>query len=235
MTIRDMKGTVMDEIPIQTALVSVFDKSGLELLLPELVRLNPDILFISTGGTYKKISELFMDAPVHPKLIDVGTYTGAPEMEGGLVKTLHPKIFAGILAERNNPEHRRYLREDMGGALYIDLVVVNLYPFTKVIADPSVTFEKARGNIDIGGPAMIRATAKNFPSVAVLCDHSDYKPFLSQVRMHHGKTTFNQRAALALTVFEQMRHYDGAIAAYWEQTLKQGFSSLKQGYTFGGK
>lgn len=171
MTIRDLKGKVNDRIPIRTALLSVFDKSGLDVLVPGLVELHPDIQFLSTGGTYKEVEKILEQGGPDGYLSEVAQYTGAPEMEGGLVKTLHPLIYGGILAERNNPAHQDYLAQ--WGGDYIDLVVVNLYPFEKVIEAENCTFEHARGNIDIGGPTMIRAAAKNFPGCAALTDPED--------------------------------------------------------------
>src|SRR3989338_7653855 len=103
MTIRDLKGTVRDRIPVKNVLLSVFDKSGLDVLVPQLIETCPDVRFMSTGGTYKKLTEMFAASGQAERLMEVAQYTGFPEMEGGLVKTLHPKIHAGILGERNNP------------------------------------------------------------------------------------------------------------------------------------
>ncbi len=208
MTIRDLKGTVMDKIPIKNVLLSVFDKSGLDIFVCGLVASCPDVRFMSTGGTYKKLQSLV--AP--ERLIEVAQYTGFPEMEGGLVKTLHPKIHAGLLGERNNPEHQRYLQQMQG--VFIEMVVVNLYPFDKVVADPAVTFEKARGNIDIGGPTMIRAGAKNFPSCAVVCSPADYSTVLDEMRQNNGCTTFDTRFRLAQRVFFTTARYDEAICKF---------------------
>ena len=184
MTIRDLKGTVEDKIPVINVLVSVSDKTGLEELIPGLVKVQPDLVIMSTGGTYKTIKGI-LGSSASKHLIEVAEYTESPEMEGGLVKTLHPKIHAGILGERNNPSHRAYLEAQRGGAVYIDMVVANLYPFQDVVskiqageANPKTgkpyDVESARGNIDIGGPAMIRGAAKNFPSCAVVCNPADY-------------------------------------------------------------
>ena len=212
MTIRDLRGVVEDLIPVNNVLVSVFDKSGLEEFIPNLVEINPNVRFLSTGGTYDTIRGI-LDNPEEERLLSIEKYTGSPEMEGGLVKTLHPKIYAGILGERNNPEHQEFLRET--GGVYIDIVVVNLYPFEKVISSPETTFEHARGNIDIGGPAMLRAAAKNFPGCAAVCDPADYKAILQEIRHNNGSTSFNQRLALAKKVFEQTWKYDNNIANYF--------------------
>jgi len=212
MTIRDLKGVVEDSIPVQTVLVSVFDKSGLEEFIPGLVALNPRIRFLSTGGTYGQIRGI-LDNPGEGTLLSIEKYTGFPEMEGGLVKTLHPKIHAGILAERNNLEHQRFLQEM--NAEHIDMVVVNLYPFEKVIESPGVTFEHARGNVDIGGPTMLRAAAKNFPSCAAVCDPFDYVKILQQLKETGGSTSFNQRLGLAKKVFARTFMYDNVVANYF--------------------
>ena len=133
MSIRDAEGQIEGNIPVKNVLVSVSDKSGLEGFVKGLIEVNPDVRFMSTGGTYKKIDELLGESS-EKHLIQVSDYTGFPEMEGGLVKTLHPKIHAGLLGERNNPEHQRYLKEDLDNGVYIDMVVVNLYPFKDIVA-----------------------------------------------------------------------------------------------------
>lgn len=212
MSIRDLKGTVKDLIPVRNVLVSVFDKYGLDTFVPGLIEACPDVRFISTGGTYKRLSEMFAQSGQKERLIEVAQFTGFPEMEGGLVKTLHPKIHAGLLGERNNPAHQQYL-ESMDGT-YIDMVAVNLYPFRKVISDLAIPFEKARGNIDIGGPAMIRAGAKNFSSCAVVSDPDDYAMVLQEVRKNKGCTTFNTRFSLAKKVFATTADYDASISHF---------------------
>lgn len=229
MTIRDLKGKVNDKIPVRNVLVSVFDKSGLDTFIPGLIEACPSVRFMSTGGTHKKLNEMFGVIGEGDRLMEVSQYTGFPEMEGGLVKTLHPKIHAGILGERNNPAHQEYLEKTLNGGVFIDIVAVNLYPFGKVIADPAVTFEKARGNIDIGGPTMIRAAAKNFPSCAVVCEPADYGPLLQEIRANGGCTTFDTRFALAQKVFATMGTYDSSIATFWSQ---QGISEVRKSYQF---
>lgn len=214
MTIRDLKGKVNDRIPVKNVLVSVFDKSGLEKLVQGLMDLNPDVRFMSTGGTYGKIKDILGDS-YEDNLIEIAEYTGFPEMEGGLVKTLHPKIHAGLLGERNNPEHQKYLREELNGGVFIDMVAVNLYPFDKVTANPDTTFEQARGNIDIGGPTMIRAAAKNFPSCAVICDPAHYDAVLKSIEENKGCTTFKERLNLAMKVFDETAKYDRSIQQYF--------------------
>ena len=218
MSIRDVKGKIIDKIKVDNVLVSVFDKFGLDDLIIDLMEINPNVRFMSTGGTYKKIREILGDQ-FSDNLTAVDDYTGFPEMEGGLVKTLHPKIHAGILGERNNTEHQRYLKEELNSAVYIDMLIVNLYPFNQVIQDDDVTFEKARGNIDIGGPGMIRGAAKNFLSCAVVTDPSDYGNLISIIKSNGGCTTFEERFNLAVKAFRATAEYDATISDYLAKKL----------------
>lgn len=213
MAIRAMKGEVLDLIPVKNVLASVYHKEYLDELVQTIVEFNPDTRFLSTGGTYKRLREILGDSHQH-NLISVEEYTGSPEMEGGLVKTLHPKIHAGLLAERGNPEHQRFLEEDMKGAFYIDMAIVNLYPFDIAVADEGATFEDVRGNIDIGGPTIIRAGAKNFPSCAVLSHPFHYKDIMEMLRANKGSTTFDSRFWLAKEAFSETNRYDQSIVAY---------------------
>jgi len=128
-----MKGEVNDLIPVKNVIVSVFDKTGLEQLVPGLIEANRDTRFLSTGGTFSRIKDI-LGASYRDHLIEIAEYTEFPEMDGGLVKTLHPKIHAGLLGERNNPKHQRYLAEELSGGVYIDMAVVNLYPFENVVS-----------------------------------------------------------------------------------------------------
>jgi phosphoribosylaminoimidazolecarboxamide formyltransferase/IMP cyclohydrolase len=218
MTIRDLKGKVNDRIPVENVLVSVFDKSGLGKLVPRLIDINPNVRFMSTGGTYGKIKEILGNSYGN-NLIEIAEYTGFPEMEGGLVKTLHPKIHAGLLGERNNPEHQRYLREELNGGVFIDMAVVNLYPFSQVVSEEGTTFEQARGNIDIGGPTMIRAAAKNFPSCAVACEPFQYEKIMEVIRNNNGSTTFDLRLQLAREAFGTTAGYENSIVGYLSISL----------------
>ena len=213
MSIRDLKGKINDRIPVENVLVSVFDKSGMENLVPELISINPNVRFMSTGGTYERIKDILGNSH-GDHLIEIAEYTGFPEMEGGLVKTLHPKIHAGLLGERNNPEHQRYLREELNGGVFIDMAVVNLYPFSQVVSKEGTTFEQARGNIDIGGPTMIRAAAKNFPSCAVACAPSQYEKIMEVIRNNEGSTTFDLRLQLAIEAFGTTAAYENSIIGY---------------------
>ncbi len=190
MTIRDNAFKVLDRIFPRHVLVSVYYKTNLEVLILGILRINPDVIFYSTGGTGKKIREILGDK-ADKNYMSVEEFTGAPEMEGGLVKTLHPKIHAGLLAERGNPEHVLYLAEEMakfgkGPGVYFDIFVGNLYPFEAVAFAEGATPEKARGNIDIGGPGMTMAAAKNWLSVAVLSNPDQYAEFVGLLSLLDG-------------------------------------------------
>ena len=185
------------------ALISVSDKTGIYELAKELNSLGYSI--ISTGGTAKMLAEKGLE------VINVSDITGFPECLDGRVKTLHPKIHGGLLAMRNNPEHMAKLEEL--GISAIDIAVINLYPFRQTILKENVTFEDAVENIDIGGPAMIRAAAKNHNDVTVIVDPADYEVVLSELRTN-GNTTYETRRRLAYKVFAHTAAYDALIADY---------------------
>jgi len=213
MGIRDMVGGVTNIIPVENVLISVYHKEGLEDFVFDMIDINPNIRFISTGGTYRKIKEAFGDK-YGDNLIEVAKYTGFPEMPGDLVKTLHPKIFAGLLGERNNPEHQEYLKKTLNGGVFIDMAVVNFYPFKSTVAKKGITFEEARGKIDIGGPAMVRAAAKNFPGCAAVCNPYDYKNVARFLRNNNGATDFDFRFQLFREAFRTTDRYDKDIVKY---------------------
>jgi phosphoribosylaminoimidazolecarboxamide formyltransferase/IMP cyclohydrolase len=187
----------------QRALISVSDKSGIVEFAQALAGLGIGIL--STGGTAKLLEKAGV------AVTEVSAHTGFPEMLDGRVKTLHPKIHGGLLARRDSPAHMNALRE--AGIEPIDLVVVNLYPFQATVADPDCRFEDAIENIDIGGPSMLRAAAKNHAGVAVLVDPADYAGVLDELRQT-GTVSDATRLALAKKVFAHTAAYDGAIANY---------------------
>jgi len=221
MSIRENKFQVLDGILPQNILVSVFDKTGLDDLVAGLLRVNPEVMFYSTGGTGKKIMEILGDRS-GSHYTSVELFTGAPEMEGGLVKTLHPKIHAGLLGERGNPAHEDYIRNVMnrlGGmpGVYFDVLVGNLYPFTETVAKPGATAETARVNIDIGGPTMTMAAAKNWHSVAVLTSASQYGQFVDDLDTSGGKITARHRFTLAQAAFRAIGSYRSSIADYFEK------------------
>lgn len=219
MSIRENIYRVVDLIRPEHILVSVFDKNGLDGLVNGIVRVSPGARFYSTGGTGKKIVEILGDRAAG-NYVSVEEFTGAPEMEGGLVKTLHPKIHAGLLAERGNPAHEKYLNETLakpGGTpgVYFDAFVGNLYPFTSVVAKQDATPESARVNIDIGGPAMTMASAKNWHSIAVLTSPGQYPDFIRSLEDNQGMITLHQRFSLAKEAMKTVGEYRSAIAGYF--------------------
>ena len=187
---------------IKRALISVSDKAGIADFARALAGLGMEIL--STGGTAKLLEKEGL--PV----TEVAAYTGFPEMLDGRVKTLHPKIHGGLLARRDDPSHMSALRD--AGIFPIDLLVVNLYPFQATVADPDCRLEDAIENIDIGGPAMLRAAAKNHSGVAVVVDPADYPRVLDEIR--GGGIGTSTRFDLARKAFAHTAAYDGAIANY---------------------
>ena len=188
---------------IQRALVSVSDKSGVVDFARALAALG--IQLISTGGTAQLLAKEGV------AVTEVSAHTGFPEMLDGRVKTLHPKIHGGLLARRDDAAHMGALRG--AGIATIDLLVVNLYPFQATVADPDCRFEDAVENIDIGGPAMLRAAAKNHAGVAVVVDPADYQRVLGEIHSS-GKVSDATRFELARKVFAHTAAYDGAIANY---------------------
>ena len=191
-------------IKIKRALISLSDKTGIVELAKELR--NFDVEIISTGGTAKLLRENNI------AVTEVSRYTGFPEMLDGRVKTLHPKIHAGLLALRNNPEHLRTLIErDIG---LIDMVVVNLYPFEKIICKPSVNIAEVIENIDIGGPAMLRSAAKNYQSVAVICNPQRYPQVIAQLKKNSGSLAEDLMRQLGIEVYGHTSRYDAAIYNY---------------------
>nr|WP_136807542.1 IMP cyclohydrolase [Desulfosediminicola flagellatus] len=191
---------------IERALISLTDKSGIEGFAKELADLGVEIL--STGGTAKKIRE----AGIAVK--DVSEFTGFPEMLDGRVKTLHPKVHGGILNQRANEEHQKQCAEH--GLKNIDLIAVNLYAFEKTVADPNCSLADAIENIDIGGPTMLRSSAKNFHDVTVIVDPADYPQVLAEIK-ETGNTTLKTRFKLARKVFALTAQYDTVISAWLEK------------------
>jgi len=216
-----------DKVKIQTMLVSVSDKTGLDTFIPGMLEANPELLILSTGGTYAKLKEI-LGEKADTCLKQVSDYTGQPETQGGLVKTLDFKIYLGLLTETYNPAHQDDLKRT--NALAIDMVVVNLYPFSQTIAQDGVTLENARGNIDIGGPTMIRASAKNFIRVASVVDPASYNEILEKVKSQDGALGLADRYDLSMKAFEHTAVYDRTIAEYLAaQTPAQVQSCYKTG------
>ena len=189
---------------IKQALISVSDKTGVLEFARALVAMNVKLL--STGGTAKLLAEHGL------AVTEVADYTGFPEMLDGRVKTLHPKVHGGILARRDMPQHMDALSQH--DIPTIDMVVVNLYPFQQTVAKDNCLLEDAIENIDIGGPAMLRSSAKNHKDVVVICDPSDYQRVLAEMQTNSGEVSFDTRFDLAIKVFAHTAQYDGAITNY---------------------
>ena len=208
-----------NRVAVRNVLMSVSDKTGLEAFVPALVKACPGVRIYSTGGTYKKVAEILGDA-AKDTLVAVSDYTGQPEMQGGLVKTLDFKIYLGLLSETYNDAHQADLQRL--SAKPIDMVVVNLYPFRETVARADVTPEMARTNIDIGGPCMVRASAKNYLRVASVTDPGDYANIAQELEAHGGTLGLDTRFRLMKKAFAHTAAYDTAIAGFfagtpWEQ------------------
>ncbi len=197
---------------IKRVLISVSDKSKIDDFARGLHSLGIEIL--STGGTAK----LIKDAGIPVRY--VSDYTGFPEMLDGRVKTLHPKIHAGLLALRDNPGHIREMDEQ--NIELIDMVVVNLYPFEKTVRKEGVSLEEAIESIDIGGPSMLRSAGKNFRSVAVVCNPHRYEEILKELKENEGSLSNQTRMSLACEVFELTSQYDRAICNYLNSEVSLG-------------
>ncbi|OGX40168.1 MAG: bifunctional phosphoribosylaminoimidazolecarboxamide formyltransferase/IMP cyclohydrolase [Omnitrophica WOR_2 bacterium RIFCSPLOWO2_01_FULL_41_12] len=201
-------------LKIKRALISVSDKEGIADFAKELNALGIEIL--STGGTAKILSENNISVK------EVSEYTGFPEMLDGRVKTLHPKIHAGLLALRDNPQHMQTLKQHSIGL--IDMVVVNLYPFEKTTQKLGVSQDEVIENIDIGGPSMLRSAAKNHRDVAVVCNPSRYRQIIQELKKNQGALSKSLLQELAIEVFVLTSHYDAAIHNY----LKNSFFGRKE-------
>ncbi|MEZ5574031.1 MAG: bifunctional phosphoribosylaminoimidazolecarboxamide formyltransferase/IMP cyclohydrolase [Halioglobus sp.] len=203
-----------DLVKVQRALISVSDKSGITEFACALREMGVELL--STGGTYRLLKESGLD------VTEVADYTGFPEMMDGRVKTLHPKIHGGILGRRGQDD--RVMAEQ--GIAPIDMVVVNLYPFAATVANPDCTLEDAIENIDIGGPTMVRAAAKNHRFVNIVVNASDYAAILSEMRASNGCTSLATRFDLAIKAYEHTAAYDGAIANHFGRLVPGGSQSF---------
>jgi len=199
-----------DYRPIQRALISVSDKTGIVEFAQALAAHQVEIL--STGGTYRLLKEAGI------AVVEVAEYTGFPEMMDGRVKTLHPKIHGGILGRRGQDDE--VMAEH--GIAAIDMVVVNLYPFSATVAKPNCSLEDAIENIDIGGPTMVRAAAKNHAFVNIVVNASDYPAILAEMANNQGATSRATRFDLAIKAYEHTAAYDGAIANYFGRLVEGG-------------
>ena len=210
-------------VKVKRALISVSDKTGLLEFVKGLKEFGVEML--ASGGTAGLLEKNGI------KVRQVSDYTKSPEMLDGRVKTLHPKIHGALLSLRENPEHMKQVKEQ--GIELIDMVVVNLYPFEKTVADPKVHLEEAIENIDIGGPSMLRSGSKNYKSVAVICNPARYTEVLNEMKKNNGEISDATLANLALEVFERTSAYDRAIFEYLkskEAHAAGGCGSSELGY-----
>ena len=213
-----------DLVKVKHVLISVSDKKGLDTFIPSLLKTCRGVKIFSTGGTYNKIKEI-LGEKADKSLVQVSEYTGQPETQGGLVKTLDFKIYLGILTETYNKSHKSDLKRT--SAVPIDMVIVNLYPFSETVAKDGVTVEDARANIDIGGPCMVRASAKNYLRVASVVNPKDYGKIIRELEKNGGKTTLKLRYELAKKSFDHTASYDRAISDY---LLTKPYSKMKNTY-----
>lgn len=211
-------------VRVKNVLASVSDKRGLDKFMTGLLAVDPKIRIYSTGGTYQALKAALGTVREGKNLLQVSDYTGQPEMQGGLVKTLDFKIYMGLLSETYNEAHRADLKR-VGGVCF-DMVVVNLYPFAQTVAS-GASPEAARANIDIGGPCMVRAAAKNFLRVAPVTDPDDYAALLDELAKGKGIVSLARRYELARKAFAHTAAYDAAIAAYLARTA---FDQVKSCY-----
>jgi len=194
-----------DRIKIQNALISCHDKTGLKYFASELVKLNPGVRIYCSNGTFKELQKVAAS-----NIVEISEYTGTKEMPTGLVKTLHPKIHSGILANLDDNEQKKYVESIK--AVTFDLVAVNLYPFAA--ASESGGVEKARTNIDIGGVSLIEAAAKNFLRVAVVVSPVDYEKAISELK-EHGGCSIETRIRLARDAMDYLSGYLENISRYY--------------------
>ena len=202
-------------VKIKNVIVSVSDKANLDIFVKKMTDINPEITFFSTGGTYKYLSGI-NGIKEGNNLLSVSDYTGQPEMQGGLVKTLDFRIYTGILAEKYNDIHMKDIEKS--NSVLFDMVIVNLYPFEEAIRKKGATFEEARANIDIGGPCMLRAAAKNFHRVATVCDTLFYETIAEELGLKMGALSLKTRFSLSASAFRHTAKYDKMISDYLSET-----------------
>ncbi|MDD2598912.1 MAG: hypothetical protein PHO37_06795 [Kiritimatiellae bacterium] len=215
-----------NSVAVRNVLMSVSDKRGLEQLVPGLVKHCPGIKIYSTGGTYAAVRKILGEELAAQHLISVSDYTGQPEMQGGLVKTLDFKIYLGLLSETYNEAHQQDLRRTK--AVAFNMVVVNLYPFSETVARAGVTLEQARTNIDIGGPCMVRASAKNYLRVASVTDPADYSGLIDELAKNAGTISLASRLRLMRKAFAHTAQYDTAIAQFFADSEPAALQELYQ-------
>ncbi len=204
---------------IKKALISVSDKGNLKNLLKLLTKYKIEL--ISSGGTYNEIKKLKF------KCLEISEYTGSPEILGGRVKTLHPKIHAGILSKRNNKSHNKDLKNNNFDE--IDLVIVNFYPFEKTLKQTN-NHLKIIENIDVGGPTMVRAAAKNYNDVAVITSPDQYSELINEIEKNKGSTSIDFREKMSSEAFSETAYYDAVISNYFNKIKRNDFPKKKTIY-----
>jgi len=197
----------MKSVKINRAIISCYEKQGLKEFVSELVKLNLDIKIFSSSGTYKELESVAKN-----NLVEISEYVGFKEMPAGLVKTLHPKIHSGILAELDDEEQKKYLEDNE--IEVFDLVVVNLYPFEKVVAEGKSP-EEARKNIDIGGVSLLEAASKNFLRVAAVSNPEDYMQLIDVLKKNDCSSDLKTRLELAKKAMARVQHYLTEINNYF--------------------
>ena len=201
---------------IKRAIISVSDKSNLKIILPYLKKFNIEI--VSSGGSFKKIKSMKYNC------VEISSYTGFNEMLDGRVKTLHPKIHAGILNIRKNKNHKKQLKRK--NILNIDLVIVDLYPFEKILNEKK-KFQELIEYIDIGGPTLIRAAAKNFNDVTVISNIKDYQHLAKELKINKGSTSLKFRKLMSAKAFGLTAHYDSVLSNWMNNQLDIKFPEKK--------
>ena len=201
---------------IKKALISVSDKQNLKYILKTLSKYKIEL--ISSGGTYKKINKLKF------KCIEISKYTESPEILGGRVKTLHPKIHAGILNKRSNKIHQKEIKQN--NFENIDLVIVNFYPFEKTL-EKTNSHNKIIENIDVGGPTMVRAAAKNYNDVTIITSPEQYDKLIKELNLNKGSTSLNFRQKMSEEAFSETAYYDALISNYFNKLTKNFFPKKK--------
>jgi phosphoribosylaminoimidazolecarboxamide formyltransferase/IMP cyclohydrolase len=201
---------------IKTALISVSNKQNLKPLLSCLKKNN--IKIISSGGTYKEIKKLKF------KCLEVSEFTSSPEILEGRVKTLHPKIHAGILNKRKNKTHLKDIKNN--NFENIDLVIVNFYPFEETLKNTK-SHEKIIENIDVGGPTMVRSAAKNYKDVTVITSSDQYEELIKELKSNKGSTSLEFREKLSRIAFTETAYYDSVISDYFNKKKSYNFSKKK--------
>ena len=201
---------------IKRALISVFNKTELNKILKTLKKYKIEI--ISSGGTHKEIKKLGF------KCLEVSNYTGSSEILDGRVKTLHPKIHAGILSKRKNKSHKKDLLKN--NFKEIDLIIVNFYPFEETL-NQTKNHKKIIENIDIGGPAMVRAAAKNYNDVTVITNFNQYNELINELKKYKGSTSSQFREKMSREAFSETSYYDALITNYFNKISKNQFPNKK--------